>query len=130
MAGVGAVGNPNEVRKHFRSLEEAGVDQVILLQQGGNYQHEDICESLELLGREVFPEFRERHERRHLEKTHKLGPYIEAANERVAKAEPFEPEVVESYPRIWKKDGAGDENVGVRRAFDAASLWRLHVSGS
>ncbi|MEN3285977.1 MAG: hypothetical protein V7634_277, partial [Bradyrhizobium sp.] len=33
------------------------IDQVILLNQAGKNSHEHICESLELFGREVLPEF-------------------------------------------------------------------------
>ena len=46
--------------KNFRALEEAGVDQMILLQQSGNYRHEHICESMELFAKEVLPQFKER----------------------------------------------------------------------
>lgn len=46
MAGIAAVGTPADVREHFRSLEAVGVDQVIMLQQGGKYEHEHICESV------------------------------------------------------------------------------------
>src|SRR5206468_3431029 len=50
MAGISAVGSPDVVRRHFAELEQAGVDQVILLQQAGRYSHEDVCRTLELLG--------------------------------------------------------------------------------
>jgi len=56
-----------------------GVDQTIFIQQGGNNQHEHICESLELFAREVMPEFKERDGARQARKMKELGPYIEAA---------------------------------------------------
>jgi alkanesulfonate monooxygenase SsuD/methylene tetrahydromethanopterin reductase-like flavin-dependent oxidoreductase (luciferase family) len=127
MAGVGAVGDPAQVRQHFREFEDAGVDQVILLVQGGNYLHEHICESLDLLGRAVLPEFRDRHPAGHTHKMRELAPFVESALSRVAPLEPLDPPVVDAYPRLWERDGAGDEQVGTQRALDAASLWRLHV---
>jgi alkanesulfonate monooxygenase SsuD/methylene tetrahydromethanopterin reductase-like flavin-dependent oxidoreductase (luciferase family) len=127
MAGVGGVGDPDQVRRHFRELEEAGVDQVILLQQGGNYRHEHICESLELFGEAVLPEFRERHEQHAARKAKELQPYVEGALGRVPPVGPAEPEAVVAYPRQWAEDGAGEEQVGTKRAVDAAALWRLHV---
>jgi alkanesulfonate monooxygenase SsuD/methylene tetrahydromethanopterin reductase-like flavin-dependent oxidoreductase (luciferase family) len=129
MAGVGAVGDPQQVRRHFRELEEAGVDQLILLQQAGRYPHEHVCASLELLGKAVLPEFRERHEERRAKKARDLAPFTEQAVERVPPVEEVEPARVESYPRLWGQEGVTDQQVGTKRALDAASLWRLHVGG-
>ena len=56
-----------------------GVDQIIFLQQGGKNRHEHICESLELFGRAVLPEFVEGREAREAKKAETLAPYIEAA---------------------------------------------------
>ena len=38
-------------------FQDAGVDQIIFLQQGGRNRHDHICESLELFGSEVLPRF-------------------------------------------------------------------------
>ncbi|MEU7895955.1 LLM class flavin-dependent oxidoreductase [Nonomuraea sp. NPDC049152] len=130
MAGLGAVGSPEEAAEHFRGLEEAGVDQLILLQQGGRYEHEHICESLELLGRRVLPEFAERHVERERAKGADLAPYIDKAMDSVTPIEDVPPTVVESYPRLWEREGVTVEQVGTRRALDAASLWRLHIGGA
>ncbi|MEV7230533.1 MULTISPECIES: LLM class flavin-dependent oxidoreductase [Polymorphospora] len=130
MAGLGGVNDPAGAREHFRGLEEAGVDQLILLQQGGRYEHEHICESLELLGTSVLPEFAERHAIRQAKKQAELEPYIERALSRVTPIEAAPDEVVESYPRLWEREGVTKEHVGTQRALDAASLWRLHVGGS
>src|SRR5579871_3846886 len=54
------VGTPAQVRQSLRAFEDAGIDQVVLVSQAGNNRHEDICASLELLAREVMPEFKER----------------------------------------------------------------------
>jgi alkanesulfonate monooxygenase SsuD/methylene tetrahydromethanopterin reductase-like flavin-dependent oxidoreductase (luciferase family)/putative sterol carrier protein len=53
----GAIGTPDQVRDLCRRYEAAGVDQVIYVLQAGRNRHEHICESLELFGAEVLPEF-------------------------------------------------------------------------
>jgi alkanesulfonate monooxygenase SsuD/methylene tetrahydromethanopterin reductase-like flavin-dependent oxidoreductase (luciferase family) len=130
MAGVDGVGDPQQVRDHFRSLEEVGVDQLILLQQGGKYEHDHICESLELAGREVIPEFAERHAERERRKGEELAPYIEKALARIPPLEASEPEVVDAYPVQWQRDGYDMRESGTRRAVDAQGLWRMHVGGN
>ena len=129
MAGVGAIGDPATVSRHLRGLEDAGVDQVIFLQQAGTYHHEHICESLELLGTEVLPEFRARHPHSNARKHAALAPHVEHALTRIAPLEASDPPVVEAYPRLWT-DAVAQEQVGTQRAIDAASLWRLHVGGA
>jgi alkanesulfonate monooxygenase SsuD/methylene tetrahydromethanopterin reductase-like flavin-dependent oxidoreductase (luciferase family) len=129
MAGVGGVGDPEAVRAHFRGLEEAGVDQLILLQQGGNYAHEHVCESLELLGSAVLPEFRERAGAAAERKRVELVAHVEQALARVPPLPDAEPPLVEAYPRQWKESGADEQRVGTQRAVDAAAMWRLHVGG-
>ena len=56
----GAIGTPDQVRDLIRRYEEVGVDQLIFVSQAGRNRHEHICESLELFGAEVLPEFAER----------------------------------------------------------------------
>ena len=63
----------------MQGFADAGVDQVIFLQQGGNNKHEHICESLETFNREVYDEFAEGREAREAQKAEELAPYIEAA---------------------------------------------------
>jgi alkanesulfonate monooxygenase SsuD/methylene tetrahydromethanopterin reductase-like flavin-dependent oxidoreductase (luciferase family) len=53
----GLIGSPDTVRAKLRKYHESNIDQVILLNQAGKNTHEHICESLELFGREVMPEF-------------------------------------------------------------------------
>ena len=61
----------------MRLFEQAGVDQIILLQQAGRNRHEDICASLELFAREVLPEFAEKVAERDRRKAAELAPLIE-----------------------------------------------------
>jgi alkanesulfonate monooxygenase SsuD/methylene tetrahydromethanopterin reductase-like flavin-dependent oxidoreductase (luciferase family)/putative sterol carrier protein len=53
----GAIGTPDQVRDLCRRYAAAGVDQLIFVLQAGRNRHEHICESLELFGAEVLPEF-------------------------------------------------------------------------
>ncbi|MBV1907466.1 MAG: LLM class flavin-dependent oxidoreductase [Pseudomonadales bacterium] len=73
------IGTADEFRVHMRSFADAGVDQVIFLQQGGKNRHEHICESLERFKRDVFDDFAEGREQREARKAEELAPYIEAA---------------------------------------------------
>ena len=57
---LGGIGTPDEQRRHLEGFEGVGVDQVIFIQQAGMNEHEHICESLELFGAEVLPDFKER----------------------------------------------------------------------
>jgi hypothetical protein len=77
-----AFGTPEELREHFRGFADAGVDQVILVQQGGNTRHEHICESLELFAEAVMPEFHDEEAERRARKREELRPAVEAAMER------------------------------------------------
>jgi len=77
--GAGGIGTPEQIAANLRLFEEAGVDQVIFLQQGGNNRHEHICESLELFAASVMPAFKQRHSGREAQKQAELAPYIEAA---------------------------------------------------
>ena len=73
------IGTPAAFRTHVRSFESAGVDQIILLQQAGRNRHDHICQSLELLAREVLPEFAPRAAERQRRKAEELAPFIEKA---------------------------------------------------
>src|SRR6516165_7691806 len=53
----GLIGSPETIRKKLRRFRTSHIDQVIMLNQAGKNTHDHICESLELFGREVMPEF-------------------------------------------------------------------------
>jgi len=73
------IGTPAEFDDMVREYADAGVDQVIFLQQGGRNRHEHICESLQLFGDEVLPEFAAEADRVTGAKAERLAPAIEAA---------------------------------------------------
>jgi alkanesulfonate monooxygenase SsuD/methylene tetrahydromethanopterin reductase-like flavin-dependent oxidoreductase (luciferase family) len=131
MAGVAGIGSVEEVRDSFAKLEEAKVDQVILLHQAGGYRHQDIMESLELFGSEVLPDFKTREIAREAEKAEKLAPYIAAALERRdPEPELNEIPVVDAYPRVWEQKGEEKSHLGPKRAIEGPALWKLHVTGA
>ncbi|MFB6310867.1 MAG: LLM class flavin-dependent oxidoreductase [Salinirussus sp.] len=74
-----AIGRPDQLRTTLRQYEDAGVDQVILIGQGGNNAHEHICASMELFAETVMPDFAKRDREHEREKAAQLEPAIEAA---------------------------------------------------
>ena len=59
--GRGAIGSPETVREFLRGYEESGVDEIILLLNPRS--HEGTMESIEIMGKEILPEFIERDEK-------------------------------------------------------------------
>jgi alkanesulfonate monooxygenase SsuD/methylene tetrahydromethanopterin reductase-like flavin-dependent oxidoreductase (luciferase family) len=91
------IGTPDQLREHLRSFQEAGVDQVCFIQQGGRNRHEHICESLELFAQEVMPEFAEREQERERRKSEELAPYLEQA---MARKQYMKPLADSEIPKI------------------------------
>jgi alkanesulfonate monooxygenase SsuD/methylene tetrahydromethanopterin reductase-like flavin-dependent oxidoreductase (luciferase family) len=85
------IGTPEDMRSHLKGMQEAGVDQVIFLQQAGRNRHEHICESLELFAAEVMPGFKADVEAREAKKREELAPWIEAALARKKWMQPLAP---------------------------------------
>jgi alkanesulfonate monooxygenase SsuD/methylene tetrahydromethanopterin reductase-like flavin-dependent oxidoreductase (luciferase family) len=103
------IGTPADARRHLEQLANAGVDQVIFIQQCGRNRHEDICSSLELFAAEVMPHFVAGRDEREAAKQAELAPYIEAALAR----------------KRWMQPLADDEIPVVR-----ASVKKAKTSGS
>jgi hypothetical protein len=70
----------------------------VFIQQGGNNQHEDICNSLRLFASEVLPEFHAEEEERQRRKREELAPYIEEAFARKQYMRPLADEEIEAFP--------------------------------
>jgi alkanesulfonate monooxygenase SsuD/methylene tetrahydromethanopterin reductase-like flavin-dependent oxidoreductase (luciferase family) len=83
------IGTPDDMRRHLRGFQEAGVDQIIFLQQAGRNRHDHICEALELFAAEVMPEFRQQAAAREAAKAAELAPFIERALARKQKMRPL-----------------------------------------
>ena len=73
----GAVGTPEQLREYLARYEECGVDQVIFCFQAGKNKHEHIMEALELFGRDVLPEFKERDPKHARDKEQRLAPIVD-----------------------------------------------------
>lgn len=129
-AGQRGIGNPKHLIENFRELEEAGVDQLIFLQQSGNYPHEHICESMELFAKEVLPQFKEREVIRQQEKAEEMAPFIEKALEKREKLDEME-EVppVEAYPLLWKQNSTENPQAAPDRRPGMSSFWQMQVGG-
>jgi alkanesulfonate monooxygenase SsuD/methylene tetrahydromethanopterin reductase-like flavin-dependent oxidoreductase (luciferase family) len=97
----GAVGTPDQIRDFLRRYEAAGVDQIIFVMQAGKNRHEHIMESIEIFGREILPEFVERHEAQAEAKAAKWAPIVEAAMARRHVTAPPLPEnyVMKAIPK-------------------------------
>src|SRR3954469_15676327 len=81
----GAIGTPDQIADLVERYERAGVDQVIFVMQAGRNRHEDICESIELFGKEVVPRFAEGRDEREAAKRERLA---EACERALARREP------------------------------------------
>jgi alkanesulfonate monooxygenase SsuD/methylene tetrahydromethanopterin reductase-like flavin-dependent oxidoreductase (luciferase family) len=73
------IGTPDDMRRHLSQFQDAGVDQVIFLQQAGRNTNTNICEGLQLFADKVMPEFTADSALRESKKAAELAPYIEAA---------------------------------------------------
>ena len=107
----GAVGTPDQLREYLTRYEEAGVDQMIFVLQAGRNRHEHIMESLELFGREVLPEFKDRDEKLRAQKAVRLEPVIERALERRVDNAPPMPEgyVMDALAKAMVKQMGGEK---------------------
>ncbi|MBC6366465.1 LLM class flavin-dependent oxidoreductase [Algoriphagus sp. AK58] len=129
-AGMRGIGNPKQLIENFRELENAGVDQLILLQQCGAYQHEHICESLELFAKEVLPEFKERDAKREMEKLRELEFFIAKASQNIKRSEPMkEVPPVQAYPLSWAKSSPANPSGTPDRRPGMTAFWQMQVGG-
>jgi alkanesulfonate monooxygenase SsuD/methylene tetrahydromethanopterin reductase-like flavin-dependent oxidoreductase (luciferase family) len=96
--GTDGIGTPDQLRAHLRRFADAGVDQTVFIQQGGNNKHEHICESLELFAGKVMPEFKAEEAARLKRKEEELAPYVEAAFKRKQWMEPLKDADIPTYP--------------------------------
>jgi len=129
-AGMGGIGSPKHLIENFSKLEDAGVDQLILLQQSGNYRHEDICKSMELFAKEVLPPFKEREAKREQVKFERLAPFIDEALRQRQKLEPMkEVPPVEAYPLLWKQMSTENPQSAPDRRPGMTAFWQMQVGG-
>lgn len=129
-AGMRGIGNPEYLIENFRALEDAGVDQLILLQQCGNYKHEDICRSMELFAKKILPQFKKRELEREAKKNETLAPYIMQALQSIPELSPMnEIPPIEAFPLMWKKNGGEDQQTTPDRRPGMTAYWQMQVGG-
>ena len=97
-AGAGCIGSPEQLRAALRQFQDAGVDQTVFIQQGGNNKHAHICESLRCFATEVMPEFRRGEAEREAKKKEELAPYVEAAFKRKLFMQPLARDKIPAVP--------------------------------
>jgi alkanesulfonate monooxygenase SsuD/methylene tetrahydromethanopterin reductase-like flavin-dependent oxidoreductase (luciferase family) len=90
------VGTPQQIRARLRDFENAGVDQVIFLSQAGRLSHDMLSSSIELFGREVLPELKERDAKLERVRSERVGRIVEKAMKRKkpVEAAPRKPTIV------------------------------------
>ena len=76
------IGTPAQLVERMKQYQDAGIDQVIFIQQAGRNKHADIVDSLELFAAEVMPQLKADQAERDTRKQAELAPYIEAAMKR------------------------------------------------
>ncbi len=100
-AGSG-IGTPEQVGAHLQRFAEAGVDQVIFIQQSGRNRHEHICDSMTLFAERVMPHFRAEAAKRERTKAAELAPFIEAALARKRRMAPATDAEIPSVPALGR----------------------------
>ena len=65
MARGGAIGTEDQVRENLKRYEDAHVDMMSFGIYGGGRRFEHVAEAVERFGKNVMPEFLERHEKVH-----------------------------------------------------------------
>ena len=102
--GRAGIGTPDQVREHLEIMEEAGVDQVVFIQQAGANRHEDIMESLELFAARVLPDFKARDAAHVAKKNERFAEATERAEGRKPVLTSLnEIPIVDSYPVLKRK---------------------------
>ena len=124
----GAIGTPDQVVDLVERYRQAGVDQVIFVQQAGSNRHEHICESLELFGKKVLPRFTGGREEAEAAKRERLAEACERALARRAPARPADPGyVVTPRGEPWTERAAATPANGAKRARHPAVMRLQHL---
>ena len=116
-----------QLRAHLKSFEDAGVDQVAFIQQGGKNRHDHICQSLELFAREVLPEFDEREEARAKRKQQELAPFLEQAMMRKEKMAPLAEDRIPSFVALGRQVAETEQLTPEQAAARRRMLAAAHV---
>jgi alkanesulfonate monooxygenase SsuD/methylene tetrahydromethanopterin reductase-like flavin-dependent oxidoreductase (luciferase family) len=102
------IGTPAQLIERLTQYQDAGVDQVIFVQQAGRNTHADIIASLELFAAEVMPVMKADQAARDARKQAELAPYIEAALKRKQWMQPLATGAIPSIPAYGRSVVASD----------------------
>ncbi|MFL5282862.1 MAG: LLM class flavin-dependent oxidoreductase, partial [Rhodopila sp.] len=110
------IGTPAQLIDRLRQYQDAGVDQVIFVQQAGRNTHADIIASLELFAAEVMPVLKADQAARDGRKQAELAPYIEAALKRKKWMRPLAPDAIPPVPAYGRTVVASEGTPGALSA--------------
>ncbi len=128
--GRAGIGTPDQVREHLEIMEDAGVDQVVFIQQAGANRHEDIMESLELFAERVLPDFKARDAAHVAQKNERFAAATERAEERKpALTSLSEIPTVDSYPVLKQKLEAKTEETDANEMSEDGKKFLLSIEG-
>ena len=128
--GRAGIGTPDQVREHLEVMEDAGVDQVVFIQQAGENRHEDIVDSLELFAEKVLPDFKVRDVAQVKRKNERLAEAIARAEARKsALTELAEIPVVDAYPVLKQKLEKEAAESGTPEIGDDGEKFLLSIEG-
>ncbi len=128
--GRAGIGTPDQVREHLEIMEDAGVDQVVFIQQAGANLHEDICESLELFAERVLPDFKARDATHVAKKNERFAEATERAEGRKpALTSLSEIPIVDSYPVLKRKLEEKTEEANNNEMSEDGEKFLLSIEG-
>lgn len=118
------IGTPAQLIERLNQYRDAGVDQVIFVQQAGRNTHEDIIASLELFAAEVMPVMKAGQAERDARKQAELAPYIKAALQRKRWMQPLTGDAIPSIAAYGRTVVAAD---GTPKALAARRGGGIHI---
>ena len=128
--GRAGIGTPDQVREHLEVMEDAGVDQVVFIQQAGANLHEDICESLELFAERVLPDFKARDATQVSKKNERFAEATERADgQKPALTSLSEIPIVDAYPVLKRKLEEKVEETSDNEMSDDGKNFLLSIEG-
>ena len=128
--GRAGIGTPDQVREHLEIMEDAGVDQVVFIQQAGANRHEDIVESLELFAERVLPDFKARDAAHVAKKNERFAEATERAEGRKpALTSLNEIPIVDSYPVLKQKLEEKTEEANNNEMSEDGEKFLLSIEG-
>ncbi len=112
--GECAIGTPEAVKANLKAFADAGVDQMIFIQQCGKNQHGHIIDAMQLFASDVMPDFKAAEPAREAAKQAELAPYFATALARKKKMAPLAevPEVMALGRKLQLESGMDYSNAG------------------